>query len=145
MNNLDQDIILRKLQNIVKYLNILRSRSELSQQEYLNSIEQQLIVERSLHLIVEAAADANSYLLVRLGHLPPETYYASFIKAGQKGIISADLAQQLAPSAGLRNRLVHEYDEIDASIVFQSISIALTFYPSYVEQIQAFLDHQNAT
>ena len=50
-----------------------------------------------------------------------------------------DLARKLAPSAGLRNRLVHEYDDIDSSQVFKAISFALQQYPLYVKQINNYL------
>jgi uncharacterized protein YutE (UPF0331/DUF86 family) len=139
MSGLDRAILNRKLQKVVKYLVALNSFASLDQQSYLNDFNQQLIVERLLHLIVEAAADLNSYLLVRSGQTPPETYFNSFTEAGRQGIIAQDLAQQLAPSAGLRNRLVHEYDEIDPIIVFQAIPFALELYPRYVVQIQRYL------
>ena len=139
MTGLDKAIANRKLQKIVKYLATLKSFANLDQQSYLDDFSQQLIVERLLHLIIEAAADLNSYLLVRSGQPPPETYFNSFTEAGRQGIISQDLAQQLAPSAGLRNRLVHGYDEIDPTIVFQAIPFALELYPRYVVQIQRYL------
>jgi uncharacterized protein YutE (UPF0331/DUF86 family) len=139
MTGLDSAIINRKLQKIIKYLAALKPLASLDPATYLNDFNQQLIAERLLHLIVEAAADLNSYLLVRSGHTPPETYYDSFTAAGQQEIIDLELAQQLAPSAGLRNRLVHEYDEIDPAIVLQAIPFALELYPQFVAQIQAYL------
>jgi uncharacterized protein YutE (UPF0331/DUF86 family) len=140
MTNFDRAVVIRKLQAITKYLQLLSDRASLTQQAYLDSVEQQLIVERLLHLIVEAAVDTNSYLLVSANQPPPETYFNSFIQVGQQRIISQPLAAQLAPSAGLRNRLVHEYEEIDSAIVFQAIAFALTLYPEYVKQIQAYLE-----
>jgi uncharacterized protein YutE (UPF0331/DUF86 family) len=145
MTNLEREVVTRKLQSMVKYLNALSLRKSLSQEDYLNNFDEQLIVERLLHLIVEAAVDINAYLLVRSRQPPPETYYNSFIEAGTNAIISLDLANQLAPSTGLRNRLVHEYDDIDPLLVFQSIAFALKFYPQYIQQIQVYLEHSNAS
>jgi len=54
-------------------------------------------------------------------------------------VISPELAKQIAPSSGLRNRLVHEYDDIEPKQVFRAISFALQQYPIYVEQINLYL------
>ncbi len=56
----------------------------------------------------------------------------------------AALDIQTAPSAGLRNRLVHEYEDINPHIVFQSIRMALEIYPEYIQQVQIYLERQNA-
>lgn len=143
MAEIDHAIVNRKSQAIIRYLTTLESKAQLDLQTYLNEFEQQLITERLLHLIIEAAADINSYLLVCANQPPPETYFNSFIRAGQQGLISQSLAAELAPSAGLRNRLVHEYDEIDPVIVYQSIQTALKLYPQYVRHIQSYLQQQS--
>jgi uncharacterized protein YutE (UPF0331/DUF86 family) len=144
MTSIDHAIITRKLRAITKYLNALQPRAALDIQTYTSDFEQQLITERLLHLIVEAAADANTYLLTASGQPPPETYFNSFIEVGRHGIITPELATKLAPSAGLRNRLVHEYEDINPHIVFQSIRIALEIYPEYIQQVQIYLERQNA-
>lgn len=51
-------------------------------------------------------------------------YYASFVEAGRRGLIPEELAERLAPSAGLRNRLVHESDRIDDAIVLAAVALA---------------------
>jgi uncharacterized protein YutE (UPF0331/DUF86 family) len=48
---------------------------------------------------------------------------------GDLGILSAELAQRLAPSAGLRNRLVHEYETLDDDRVLAAIDALLEQYP----------------
>ena len=55
------------------------------------------------------------------------------------GAIDAALAADLAPAAGLRNRLVHEYDEIDDAIVHRSIPKAIDLLPRFVAQIDSYL------
>jgi len=49
----------------------------------------------------------------------------TFRLAGQHGLIRADLAQRLLPTAGLRNRLVHNYEAIDPSRVHAAMASAL--------------------
>jgi len=51
-------------------------------------------------------------------------------------VIPAELAKRLAPAAGLRNRLVHEYDEIDDQIVLKAVSEARRTLRDYVAAIE---------
>jgi uncharacterized protein YutE (UPF0331/DUF86 family) len=44
-------------------------------------------------------------------------------------------AASIAPSTGLRNRLVHEYEEINDEIVFNSIGKVLDMYKNYLKLI----------
>lgn len=55
----------------------------------------------------------------------PQTYADTFVLAGQHGLIPMELAQRLIPAAGLRNRLVHDYEAIDPSRVHAAIPVAL--------------------
>ena len=63
----------------------------------------ELLVERLLHLSVEAASDLLKHLLMQGFNIKPQTYADTFLQAGRNG---------------LRNRLVHDDEAIDPSRVF---------------------------
>ncbi|WKZ32059.1 MAG: DUF86 domain-containing protein [Thermodesulfobacteriota bacterium] len=69
----------------------------------------------------------------------PTDYFQSFIKLGELGIIPLKLAKDLAPSTGLRNRLVHEYDDTDNSIVLAAVKMADDLYPKYISAVEAHI------
>jgi uncharacterized protein YutE (UPF0331/DUF86 family) len=69
----------------------------------------------------------------------PDDYFGGFIRLGELGTLSRDLAAALAPSAGLRNRLVHEYDAIDDGKVLAAVGTMLDLYPRYIAAIEAEL------
>jgi uncharacterized protein YutE (UPF0331/DUF86 family) len=54
-------------------------------------------------------------------------------------VISPELAHALAPAVGLRNRLVHEYEEIDDRIVLGAVGQAQSLFPRFIEEIEGFL------
>ena len=83
-----------------------------------------------LHEGIEAALDVNAHLIAELGAEVPDDYYGGFVKLGDLGILPRELARSLAPSAGLRNRLVHEYESLDDAKVLASIGALLAQYPS---------------
>lgn len=139
MNNLDSEIVLARLRLINKYIRTLEEFSTLSLDVYLEDFRQQLIVERLLQLMTQAAIDINDHILSHLNPGNSNTNFEAFIELGKYNVISSELAKQIAPSSGLRNRLVHEYDDIEPRQVFRAISFALQQYPIYVEQINSYL------
>jgi uncharacterized protein YutE (UPF0331/DUF86 family) len=139
MNNIDSEIVLSRLKLITKYYNTLVEFNSLSLDEFLGDFRQQLIVERLLQLMTQAAIDINDHILSKLKSGKSYTNFEAFIELGKYQILTPELAKQIAPSSGLRNRLVHEYDDIDPNQVFMAISFALQQYPLYVRQINSYL------
>jgi uncharacterized protein YutE (UPF0331/DUF86 family) len=139
MSNIDSEIVLARLRLITKYYNTLDEFRSLNLDEFLADFRQQLIIERLLQLMTQAAIDINDHILSKLNSGKSYTNFEAFIELGKYQIITPELAKQIAPSSGLRNRLVHEYDDIDPNQVFKSISFALQQYPLYVRQINSYL------
>ena len=139
MSPVDAAIIRRKLQHIVSSLDGLRPIGRFSVEEYRARFYERKAAERLLQEAIEGALDINAHLIAELGGEVPEDYYGGFFKAGDLGIVPPDLAGSLAPSAGLRNRLVHEYESIDDAKVLRAIGTLLALYPRYVQAVEAFL------
>ena len=136
----EQELIHRKLTKLIQYLNELKAIKDYTLEEYLDNYFIKRTTERLLQLIVEVATDINGHIIVEEGHNPPHNYYQSFIKLGQLNLINEELATKLAPSTGLRNRIVHEYEEINDQIVFESISTALELYKQYIKEIKDLVE-----
>lgn len=51
-----------------------------------------------------------------------------------------ELARRIAACAGLRNRLVHEYDELDPEKVHEALATAVEDVPQYLDAVRSFLD-----
>ncbi|MDB9457999.1 DUF86 domain-containing protein [Dolichospermum circinale CS-1225] len=139
MNNIDSEIVLARLRLITKYYNTLEEFCSISLEEFLADFRQQLIVERLLQLMTQAAIDINDHILSKLNPEKSYTNFEAFIELAKYQIITPELAKQIAPSSGLRNRLVHEYDDIDPNQVFMAIRFALKQYPLYVRQLNSYL------
>jgi uncharacterized protein YutE (UPF0331/DUF86 family) len=50
------------------------------------------------------------------------------------------VVRALAPSAGLRNRLVHEYDELDDEIVLAAVGEARLLYAAYARAVEKLME-----
>ncbi len=138
MSPLEQDIVLRKLERITQNLRLLEPMKELSVEAYAADVYRRKATERLLQEIVDAAVDLNAHMLVASGAVAPDDLFTSFIALAGIGVLDESLARSLAPSAGLRNRLVHEYDRIDDQIVLHSVRSALDLFPRYVARVEQF-------
>jgi uncharacterized protein YutE (UPF0331/DUF86 family) len=96
-------------------------------------------VERVLTQLVELASQINTHVVAVSGKIPPAEYRESFAAAAKVGALSADLAAKIAPSAGLRNILVHQYLDADLEIVAISVGQAIADYSVYVHEVATWL------
>lgn len=106
-------------------------------------------VERMIERIVLRAVDVNEHLLAELA-LPEErstrlNYRDTFLMLAGLGVYPEDFANQIAASAGLRNLLVHDYNDVDHSILHASIATCLRDYRDYIEHVEAFVTRERRT
>ena len=139
MSPVQIEIIKRKLAVIVENLKALEPIKDMTHEEYIRDLYKRKAAERLLQELIEAAIDINTYVIVQTGHTAPDDYYESFIKMGELKIISLDLANELAPSAGLRNRLVHEYNQLEHSLVLDAVRMSEELYSLYVKEINDYV------
>lgn len=139
-----REFVARKLQLIADDLERLLRFKE----ESLGSLKRDEIklaaVERLLERIVMRAIDANEHLISELsageGRSTRLTYRDTFLMLADLGVYPKDFAEEIARSAGLRNILVHDYNDADRKIVHGAIRSCLQDYHRYLEYVHSFLD-----
>lgn len=142
MTPIDAATVRRKLNLMVECLALLKPIGERSVEEYKKDPYSKGAAERFFQKMVEAAADINAHLVAELGREAPEDYYRSFTRLADLGVISATLAESVAPFTGVRNRLVHEYDQIDDARVLAAIGQAQSLIPRYIDETERYLQKQ---
>ena len=135
MSPLDSQLIHRKAKFIEGDLSKLKEFQNVSIEEYINSLEIRLQVERLLQRIIGRVIDINYHLLKEKFHTLPNDYYTSFTQLAQHGILDKPFAGELAQSTGLRNVLAHEYDAIDDNQIHAAITTCLRQIPHYLHLI----------
>jgi uncharacterized protein YutE (UPF0331/DUF86 family) len=139
MSFIEIEIIRRKLAIIIENLKALTPIMDMTREQYIEDLYKRKATERLLQELIEAAIDINTYILIQTSHSAPDDYYESFIRIGELKIISSDLAAKLAPSAGLRNRLVHEYNQLEHSMVLDAVRMAEELYSKYVKEVNDYI------
>ncbi len=140
MPPLDREMLSQKLLDMTKYLDELASLRVPTFAEYKKDHIKRYAVERLIELIVEFATDINRHMVSALGESSPPTYYDTFAEMANLKILPKNLALRLASTTGLRNRLVHRYEEIDHKVVYHSIDPLLENYRKYAVVIYDYLE-----
>lgn len=131
----DLGMIAGKLRLMRGLLDDLAAAGEVTAERLADDRMLRHAIERVLTQLVDLAVSVNSHVAsARLGRAPA-SYRESFALAAQAGVIDAELAARLAPAAGLRNILVHEYAEVDLRQVAAGVPLALRDFSAYVTAV----------
>ncbi len=136
----DKIIISRKLAEVITEIKHLNSLVKLSQKQLLSDVPMLYFSERVIERLITAAVDINYHILTDITGMVPDDYYSSFIELGTNKILSVPVANRIAPSAGLRNLIIHEYMKIDYKKYYTSLKIANKDFQIYAKAIQKYMD-----
>ncbi len=107
------DEITSKLEQLDEYVNILKGYQHIKIEDLLSDHTLRGAVERYLEVALECSIDISEMIISREKLKRPDTYQEVFLILGDHGILPEEFAKKFAPSAGLRNRLVHMYAKIN--------------------------------
>jgi uncharacterized protein YutE (UPF0331/DUF86 family) len=108
-----------------------KSLEQIQQDTYLQDV-----IERNFEVAAQACIDIANRIISLENLGKPADYYQAIERLGENGIIPVELARKMAPMAGFRNVLVHQYLEIDQKEVYRYLENLDQFYEfdSYIRQ-----------
>jgi len=136
---IDPELVTRKIALIMRDLDALGPMAAKNRSAYLESHIDEVLAERYLERIIGRMIDINYHLLTESGHHPPPDYHASFARLEEIRVLDREFASRIARCAGLRNRIVHEYNDLDPSKVFDALQDAMRDIPQYLRKVNDFI------
>lgn len=134
------EVIVEKLLKLQEYIEQVERIKPDSYKAYISEITVKYSVERLMMLVVEIALGINNTILSNNDKPPAPDYFNSFIEVAECGVFDSAFAISIAPSTGLRNRLVHEYEKVNDEIVFNSINKFITLYRKYISMVFKYIE-----
>ena len=137
----EQKLICEKMANIMGYIKELKDVLKFSDQEILSDFLKFYTEERLFHLAVEAMLDINQHIIKEKeldgykGDLQ-----GTFYVLGDNKILPGEFAFKIAPIAGVRNRLVHDYGSFDKELFTKNLREHFSDLEEYLKYINEFLD-----
>ena len=93
-----------------------KSRSDFDNDAFLRDI-----VERNLEIAAQCCIDISNRIISLEKAKKPHDYYEAIIRLGELNILPEEFARNLAPIAGFRNILVHEYLGLNWDEVYKNL------------------------
>ena len=137
----NQTLILEKIDTVMRCLSRVSEKTPATLHDFENDLDRQDIVILNLERAIQACVDIAAHI-VAYSNLPvPSTMSDAFEKLASAQILSRKTADQMKKTIGLRNILVHEYQKIDWTILWQMITGHLDDFHSFVTEIQTATTH----
>ncbi len=136
---LDPDVVGRRLRLLRDTLGDLEPLRGVPPERFAREPLTRAAAERLMQVAVDLAVDINGHIAVAESAHAPMTGRASFEMAAAAGAIDRAVADRLAPTAGLRNLLIHRYADLDVDLVATAVDEVLDGFAEYVTQVAAFL------
>lgn len=138
-----KDFIKRKITLIQDEMVKLSDLAKYTIDEVAKDFVKQAAVERLLERIITRAIDINQHIAAESEDKnisAPKDYKETFAALADIGIYDKKFAEEISKSVSTRNMLVHEYDKVDYSKVYNSIGDCLRDYNKYCEYILNYLE-----
>ncbi|GAI04190.1 unnamed protein product [marine sediment metagenome] len=144
---LDSELIQRKVNLIREDLIKLEDFKKLSLDKLAKDWLKWNALEHIVMKIIGRGIDINEHLIAELGGprtKAPRDYRETFLGLVELKVLPQEFAQEIAKSAGFRNAIVHEYNEIDKNAVYRTVGEAIKQYTEYCQYILNFLNSFSA-
>ncbi len=115
---IDREIVATRLSKLRQALRKLKVLAAEPRENYLASETDQALAEHFLRLALEAMLDTGNHIVAARGLRKPLQLREIPLILAENRLIPSVLGDRLARAAGLRNRLVHGYTDIDHRILF---------------------------
>lgn len=119
------EILHKRIVKLDEYLATLYQLQHYERAEFLSNAEHYGSAERFLHLAIEALLDMGNHVIAD-ENWGVVNWYSDVPKIfADKGLISSDLCEIWIRMIGFRNTLVHDYIDIDRTIVYETLQHGL--------------------
>lgn len=139
---LRKNFIKRKLKLIQDDIAHLANFKKFTIDQIAHDVYKLATLERLLERVIMRAIDINEHMIAEKGTGQEKitSYRDTFLSLANLKVYPKPFAEQIAKSAGLRNAIVHEYDDLDLALVHASIGQALKQYLKYCQYVLKFIE-----
>jgi uncharacterized protein YutE (UPF0331/DUF86 family) len=130
------------LDNLKTYVGYLRNIAQTERAAFLSDPAKIGGAKYYLQTAIAACIDLGNHIIAAEHYRPPKDYRDIFTVLNETGVLPSEFTVTLRRMAGLRNRLVHLYWEVDDAQIYDDLQNHLGDFDTYVQHILAFLQRQ---
>ncbi len=129
----DPGRVRRLIEDLADYRGELDTLSRLSAAEYRG--DRKFAGRYLVQVSAQVCIDMANHVIASSGWRTPADFRDVFTVLEEEGVIAGELAERMRALAGLRNRLVHLYEEVDDRIVHESLREGLDDLSSFSQAV----------
>lgn len=133
----DPDRVRRLLQLLDRFTAELDELAATDREDYVrdHAYEGRYLIQAAAQVCIDVA----NHVIASEGWRTPTDFRDAFTVLEEHAVLGPELAERLRALAGLRNRLVHLYDDVDDSLVHEALRDGLTDLRAFARAIAALL------
>lgn len=139
MSKLDKELITKKLQELLSYINKLEEFRSLDESTFVQDHHNYGLAEHYMQQSIEVILDIARHFVLALDLKMPDEPHGLLPLLSQKKVLTEDFVQRNEKISGFRNRLVHAYDEIDHEKTYKYLQEHLTDFQDFSKQVSSYL------
>jgi len=97
-----------------------------------------LAIEKAAQEVIEAATDLIAMIL-KDKSIPPTDDYTNIDRILELEFITKEVGGSMREANGLRNRLIHVYNDVDVGVLLQSIKRVLPGIAKFFDEVEKWL------
>ncbi len=113
----DKSLVSRKLEKVESYVNQISTKKDPGLKLFVEDRDLQSIILFNLIQAVQACIDIGAHIISDSGWGTPATQAEIFELLTENKVISKALLKKMVQMSGFRNRIIHEYEKTDMTIV----------------------------
>jgi uncharacterized protein YutE (UPF0331/DUF86 family) len=135
----DVEAVIERLEALDSYIAELDQLSQYSLKDLSDDFIKYRAAQRILQLAAQAIIDIATHIIAADFRLRVQDYRQAILGLGEAGVLTEDFSNRLAPMAGFRNILVHEYLAIDPAKIHTAMTDGLDDLREFGKQITQYL------
>lgn len=134
----DVDVVTLKLKTLAEHLARVRRHVKATPAELASDQDALDLVSFNMMLAVQVCLDIASHLIADEGWPPAGTLSEAFLRLGEHGVLSKELAGAMAQAAGLRNVVAHAYGRLDVTLLHRAATDGLVEIERFAQEVAAW-------
>ena len=130
----------RLLETLTRYRDQLAELRDLPVQDYLS--DHALAGRYLVQICAQTSIDLANHVIASSRWRTPSDFRDAFTVLEENSVLEADLSERLRALAGLRNRLVHLYHDVDDLLVHAALPEGLRDLEDFSRAIARLLDEE---
>lgn len=142
MSPVDTTTINEKLLRLREITKTLEEFSSLPREKFLNDAVTNAAVMYNLIIGIEIIVDIGNHLLAEVFQRSEKTYRDVIRALGETGVVPSEFAREEEFMADFRNKIIHDYDRVDAGRVFDALQKAPTVFREFAQRFTKFIENK---